>query len=33
LPASISFRDTVEDLGGGLGIIDPAVAPVVLALE
>lgn len=25
-----SFRDTLEDLGGGLGVTDPAAGPVVL---
>ncbi|HEX8076755.1 MAG TPA: antibiotic biosynthesis monooxygenase [Chthoniobacterales bacterium] len=28
-----SFRDTLEDLGGGLGVTDPAAGPVVLALK
>ena len=28
-----SFRDTLEDLGGGLGITDPVGGPVVLALK
>jgi hypothetical protein len=28
-----SFRDTLEDLGGGLGVTDPAGGPVVLALK
>jgi hypothetical protein len=28
-----SFRDTLEDLGGGLGVIDPVSGPVVLALK
>ena len=28
-----SFRDTLDDLGGGLGITDPATGPVVLALK
>ena len=28
-----SFRDTLEDLGGGLGITDPVSGPVVLALR
>ena len=27
------FRDTLEDLGGGLGVTDPAAGPVVLALK
>ena len=27
------FRDTLEDLGGGLGLTDPASGPVVLALK
>ncbi|CAK7260628.1 MULTISPECIES: antibiotic biosynthesis monooxygenase [unclassified Shinella] len=27
------FRDTLEDLGGGLGITDPIAGPVVLALK
>src|SRR5262249_48663862 len=26
------FRDTLEDLGGGLGVTDPVAGPVVLAL-
>jgi hypothetical protein len=26
-----SFRDTLEDLGGGLGVTDPISGPVVLA--
>ena len=26
-----SFRDTLEDLGGGLGVTDPVSGPVVLA--
>jgi hypothetical protein len=25
-----SFRDTLEDLGGGLGVTDPMAGPVVL---
>jgi len=25
-----SFRDTLEDLGGGLGVTDPASGPVVV---
>lgn len=28
-----SFRDTLEDLGGGLGITDPVSGSVVLALK
>jgi hypothetical protein len=28
-----SFRDTLEDLGGGLGVTDAAASPVVLALK
>ncbi len=28
-----SFRDTLEDLGGGLGVTDPVSGPVVLALR
>jgi hypothetical protein len=28
-----TFRDTLEDLGGGLGITDPVSGPVVLALK
>jgi hypothetical protein len=28
-----SFRDTLEDLGGGLGVTDPAAGPVVLGLK
>ena len=28
-----SFRDTLEDLGGRLGVIDPVAGPVVLALK
>lgn len=28
-----SFRDTLEDLGGGLGLTDPAAGPVVLELK
>jgi len=28
-----SFRDTLEDLGGGLGVSDPASGEVVLALK
>lgn len=28
-----SFRDTLEDLGSGLGVTDPAAGPVVLALK
>jgi Antibiotic biosynthesis monooxygenase len=28
-----SFRDTLEDLGGGLGVTDPVSAPVVLELK
>jgi quinol monooxygenase YgiN len=27
-----SFRDTLEDLGGGLGVTDPVSGPVVLPL-
>ena len=28
-----SFRDTLEDLGGGLGATDPVSGPVVLGLK
>jgi len=28
-----SFRDTLEDLGAGLGVTDPVSGPVVLALK
>ena len=28
-----SFRDTLEDLGGGLGATDPASGPVVIELK
>jgi hypothetical protein len=28
-----SFRDTLEDLGGGLGVTDPISGPVVLKLK
>ena len=28
-----SFRDTLEDLGGGLGVTDPVSGPVVLLLK
>jgi hypothetical protein len=28
-----SFRDTLEDLGGDLGVTDPVAGPVVLALK
>jgi quinol monooxygenase YgiN len=28
-----SFRGTLEDLGGGLGVTDPVSGPVVLALR
>ncbi len=28
-----SFRDTLEDLGGGRGATDPVSGPVVLALK
>ena len=28
-----SFRHTLEDLGGGLGLTDPVSGPVVLALK
>ena len=28
-----SFRDTLEDLGGGLGVTDPTAGPVVMALK
>jgi hypothetical protein len=28
-----SFRDTLEDLGGDLGVTDPAAGPVVLELK
>ena len=30
---TISFRDTLEDLGGGLGVTDPVAGPVVLNLK
>ena len=26
-----SFRDTLEDLGGGIGLTDPVSRPVILA--
>ena len=29
----ISMRDTLEDLGGGLGVTDPVSGPVVLSLK
>jgi quinol monooxygenase YgiN len=28
-----TFRDTLEDMGGGLGVTDPVSGPVVLALK
>jgi hypothetical protein len=28
-----SFRDTLEDLGGGLGVTDPVGGPVISALK
>ena len=28
-----TFRDTLEDLGGGLGVTDPVSGPVVLPLK
>ena len=28
-----SFRDTLEDLGGGLGVTDPVSGPVVLTMR
>jgi hypothetical protein len=28
-----SFRETLEDLGGSLGVTDPVSGPVVLALK
>jgi hypothetical protein len=28
-----SFRDTLEDLGDGLGVTDPVAGPVVLELK
>jgi hypothetical protein len=28
-----SFRDTLEDLGNGLGVTDPVSGPVILALK
>ena len=28
-----SFRDTLEDLGGGLGVTDPVSGPLVLTLK
>jgi heme-degrading monooxygenase HmoA len=28
-----SFRETLEDLGGGLGVTDPVSGPVILALK
>jgi hypothetical protein len=28
-----TFRDTLEDLGGGLGLTDPSSGPVVLTLK
>lgn len=27
------FRDTLEDLGGGLGVTDPVSGPVVLEVK
>ena len=28
-----SFRETLEDLGGGLGVTDPVAGPVVMAVK
>ncbi len=28
-----TFRDSLEDLGGGLGLTDPAAGPVAMALK
>lgn len=28
-----AFRETLDDLGGGLGVTDPVAGPVVLALK
>jgi len=28
-----SFRDTLDDLGGGLGVTDPVAGPVALAVK
>ena len=28
-----SFRETLEDLGGGLGVTDPVAGPVVLSVK
>lgn len=28
-----SFRDTLEDLGGGMGVTDPVAGPVVLSAK
>jgi hypothetical protein len=28
-----TFRDTLEDLGGGVGLTDPVSGPVILALK
>jgi hypothetical protein len=28
-----TFRETLEDLGGGLGVTDPVAGPVVLELK
>jgi hypothetical protein len=28
-----TFRDTLEDMGGGLGVTDPVSGPVVLAIK
>ena len=28
-----SFRDTLEDLGGGVGLTDPVSGPVILTLK
>jgi hypothetical protein len=28
-----SFRDTLEDLGGDLGVTDPVSGPVILAMK
>jgi len=28
-----SFRDTLDDLGGGLGVTDPVSGPVILSMK
>jgi hypothetical protein len=33
IPILDSFRDTLEDLGGGLGVTDPVSGEVVLEIE